>query len=444
MRTSIALAFLVVASSARAQNCANTSTGLVPLPVLGAGSYQGFQGGLYPGGSNARPLQHTVDGMAQATAVVPRGASGAPDAAGKIVFLSIGMSNCTQEFSRFLQLANADALKSPRVQCVDGAQGGQTAFAIQDPAAPFWTVVDQRLAAANATREQVQVIWFKEADAGPTSGFPAYAQTLRTEFTAIMQVIHDRFPNARIAYLASRIYAGYATTMLNPEPYAYEQGFACKWLIEDQIAGAAALEFDAARGPVESPWIDWGTYNWADGLAPNPDGLTWACADLQADGTHPSNSGRDKVAQRLLAFVRTDPIAASWYLRQAAPSAYGTGKLTSIGSLPSATWSGTPSLTANDFVFRTTGGIPNAPGMAFFGALPDVVPFVNASRYVAAPVTRLPIQLLDAAGAGAFPIAIVPAMVGTTRFYQGYLRNAAHPDGTGAVVTDGLRVVFGG
>lgn len=441
-----ALALLLLAAfppASRAQNCANTSTGLLPLPVLGAGTYQGFQGGLYPGGANARPLQHTVDGMAQATAVVPRNALGAPDPTGKIVFLSIGMSNCTQEFSRFVQLANADPLKSPRVQAVDGAQGGQTAAEIQDPAAPFWTVVDQRLANANATAAQVQVIWFKEADAQPMSGFPAYAQTLKAEFTAIMQVLRDRFPNARIAYLASRIYAGYATTALNPEPYAYEQGFACKWLIEDQIAGVPALEFDASRGPVESPWVDWGTYNWADGLVPNPDGLTWACADFQADGTHPSNLGRDKVAQRLLAFVHTNAIAAAWYCHHRAPFAYGTGKLTSIGTVPAVAWSGTPSLATNDFVFRYTDGIPNAPGLAFFGALPDVVPFINASRYVAAPVTRLPIQLLDGSGAGAFPIPIVPSMVGTTRFYQGYLRNAAHPDGTGAVVTNGLSVVFG-
>ena len=94
-----------------AQNCSQTSVGLTPLPDLGAGNYLGFQGGLYPAGSNVRPILHTIDGMAQATAVVPRNAAGAPDPSGKIVFLSIGMSNCTQEFQRLLQLANADPLK---------------------------------------------------------------------------------------------------------------------------------------------------------------------------------------------------------------------------------------------------------------------------------------------------------------------------------------------
>ena len=427
-----------------AQNCAGTSTGLVPLNDLGAGTYQGFPGGLYPGATNVRPIAHTVGGLAQSAQVVPRDAAGTPDPNGRVVFLSIGMSNCTQEYSRFVQLANADPLKHPRVQLVDGAQGGQTASIIQDPSANFWTVVQQRLTNAGATAQQVQVIWFKEADAGPTSGFPAYANTLRSEFTTIMGVLHSKFPNARLCYLASRIYAGYATTALNPEPYSYEQGFSCKWLIEDQITGAAALNYDPAAGAVNSPWVDWGTYNWADGLVPRSDGLTWACSDFSPDGTHPGPNGREKVAQALLAFVHSEPTAASWYLRQPVPHAYGTGKLTSIATLPHVGWTGTPSFTSNDFAFTYTGAMPNKFGLGFFGAAPANLPYLmgTATRFVASPVTRLPIHQLDAGGGSSWPIPIVPSMVGTTRFYQGLARDPQHPDGTGLVVTDGLRVVF--
>jgi lysophospholipase L1-like esterase len=50
-------------------------------------------------------------------------------------------------------------------------------------------------------------------------------------------------------------------------------------------------------------------------LRPRSDGLTWACSDLADDGTHPSSTGRQKVAQLLLDFVRTDPTAREWYLR---------------------------------------------------------------------------------------------------------------------------------
>ncbi len=84
---------VLLATVASAQNCSNTSTGLVPIDDLGAGTYMGHPGGLYPGSVNVRPERHTVDGLAQATHVVPRDASGAPRATGKIGFLSIGMSN---------------------------------------------------------------------------------------------------------------------------------------------------------------------------------------------------------------------------------------------------------------------------------------------------------------------------------------------------------------
>lgn len=436
------LSSAVLLPVASAQNCGVTSVGITPINDLGVGTYQGFQGGLYPGGANLRPEQHTVDGLAQATQVVPRDALGQPSPTGKIVFLSIGMSNCTQEFSRFITLANPDPLKNPRVQLVDGAQGGQTAAIISNPNANFWTVVGQRLTAASATPQQVQVIWFKEADAGPTTGFPAYAQTLKSEFVTCMQVIHDKFPNARLCYIASRIYAGYATSSLNPEPYSYEQGFSVKWTIEDQLNGVAALNFDPADGVVEAPWIDWGTYNWADGLTPRSDGLTWLCTDYVSDGTHPSTQGQTKVANLLLNFVHSEPTAASWYLAQPAPAPYGIGKLTTISTLPAAGWTGTPSLAINDFAVTFSGAKPNGIGLAFFAALPDRAPFINARLYVGQPLQRLPIHQYSPQGTTSYPVAIQASMVGETRFYQAYIRDVNQPDGTGAVVSNGLRVVF--
>src|SRR5207302_11124159 len=91
---------------------------------------------------------------------------GKPSPGGKIVLLSIGMSNTTQEFSRFVQLANNDSQKSPQLVIVDGAQGGQSADRIADEKAPFWGVIDQRLKSAGATPRQVQVVWLKEAIPG--------------------------------------------------------------------------------------------------------------------------------------------------------------------------------------------------------------------------------------------------------------------------------------
>ena len=310
---------------AAAADCAKTSVGLIPLNDLGANFYKDKQGGLYPQGSNTRPAAHESAGAAQARAIQPLNANGQPDANGRIVLVSIGMSNTTQEFSTFKPMADSDPGKNPKLVIVDGAQGGMTASEISNPNSSryqqFWTTVDTRLASAGVTPAQVQIAWVKEANAGPTDAFPTHALTLKSQYALIAQILRTRFPNIRIAYYSSRIYAGYATTTLNPEPYAYESGFAVKWMIEEQINGSADLNFDPARGAVKAPWLAWGPYLWADGTKPRSDGLIYVCSDFANDGTHPAAGGaRQKVAQMLLAFFKGDSAARSWFLSSSAGS----------------------------------------------------------------------------------------------------------------------------
>jgi hypothetical protein len=309
-----ALGLLLPAAASRAANCAGTATGKVPLTDLGAGMYFGYPGGLYPGGVNTRPAAHEAAGVAIANALAPLDTFGVADASGSVVVISIGMSNATQEFSTFVPLATADPLKRANVRVIDCALGGQTAAAIRNPAAAYWDTVRTRLRGRGSSPAQVQVAWIKEANAGPTAGFPAAAQTLAADLAEVTRVLKDHFPNVRLAYLSSRIYAGYASTALNPEPYAYESGFSVRWVLETQIAGEDSLNYDPDAGPVEAPWLAWGPYLWADGLLPRGgDGLTWACSDFAADGTHPAPSGRTKVANLLLDFFRNDATAVPWY-----------------------------------------------------------------------------------------------------------------------------------
>lgn len=294
---------------------------LKPLPELGTGKYQGFEGGLYLGGKNERPKEHDDAGLALAKAVVPLGPDGKPAANGKVVMLSVGMSNTTQEFSAFKRIADADKDKHPDLVLVDGAQGGMTAFRIKDAndkagGTKYWDVVDQRLKAAGVTREQVQAAWIKQADAGPTQGFPKYAETLRDELRQIVQLMHRRFPNLKLVYLSSRTYGGYATTGLNPEPYAYESGLSVKWLVEEQIKGGKELNFDPKKGDVKAPWLSWGPYLWANGTTKNADGLAYEPSDFtDRDGTHPSPAGQRKVAEHMLKFFKADPTARTWFVR---------------------------------------------------------------------------------------------------------------------------------
>lgn len=314
----VALATLGAAAHdvALGANCENTSTGFVPINDLGAGTYRGVQGGLYPGGANVPPSTHLEAGVLEAASVVPRTVMGQPNPVnGRIVLLTIGMSNCSQESDAFIALSDNDRFRDPRVIVVNGAQPNQSAEEIDDPSAPFWDIIYQRLAEQGLSPLQVQAVWFKETNEFPTEPFPLFPNLLSEEFKTIMQIIRDRFVNARLCYCSSRTYGGYASIPLNPEPYAYQSGFAVKWLISDQIDGDPALNFDPQAGAVEAPWIAWGPYLWADGLTPRSDGLTWECADFwESDGTHPSASGTQKVAEMLVRFFRSDPTTRGWYI----------------------------------------------------------------------------------------------------------------------------------
>jgi hypothetical protein len=302
---------------------AGERTGLIPVTELGENRYKDQTGGLYGGGHNTPPDSHATAAKEQTALIMPRDANGVPSESGSIVLISLGMSNTTQEFSAFKKLADADPNKSPHVVIVDCAQGGQAArqwaYPSSDPGRRSpWTVMDQRLAKAHVEPNQVQVVWMKQAEMNPSQYgvFPAHAQTLRDNMAIILRMLTARFPNLRIAYLSSRIYAGYAMSALNPEPYAYESAFSVRWLIEDQIGNDPNLNCDAAQGPVTSPLLLWGPYFWADGIQPRvSDDLVWLREDFGPDGTHPSESGRQKVAQMLMDFFTNDANTRQWFLR---------------------------------------------------------------------------------------------------------------------------------
>jgi hypothetical protein len=289
---------------------------LIPLTQMSAADrYKGEDGGLYGQGRNSPPEAHRRAAQAELVKIRPVDTEGRVAKGGKVVLVSISMSNATQEFSVFKRIADADPAKSPALTIVDCAQGGQAMAEWTDPTARPWEEADRRLAAANVTAPQVQVAWIKLANKLPQGDLAEHGKKLQRDTLAVLHNAKARFPNLRIVYLASRIYGGYATTPLNPEPYAYESAFAARWLILDQIKGEAALNFDARRGPAKAPLLLWGPYLWADGTTPRKtDGLIWKRDDIANDGTHPSAAGREKVATLLLEFFKTDPLARPWFV----------------------------------------------------------------------------------------------------------------------------------
>lgn len=315
--------------SASASNCNGTSvSGLVPLIDMGNNTYLGVPGGLYPDSTNTMPQSHLDAGLALAKQITPLNKTGSASPKGKIVLVSVGMSNTLIETNGLISLAGSDKNLNPSLVIVNGAEGGEDARTLVSNPGPYWTYVANQLAASNVTAQQVQAAWLKEADASPTGSQITYAETLSGQLITILQMMLQNFPNLKLVYLSRRIYAGYASSKLNPEPYAYTSGFAVRWTIQAQLNGTSSMNFNASSGPVRTPWVAWGPYMWANGLTPRSDGLTWVCSDFQSDGTHPSMpQGQMKVGNMLLDFFSTDQTTKTWFLSSTTSGNIGGGRI---------------------------------------------------------------------------------------------------------------------
>lgn len=298
-----------------------------PLSEMSATDlYKGEVGGLYGNGENAAPQAHLEAALREAGNIQPLDADGNPSPEGKVGFISFGMSNTTQELQVFLQEIAALKL-APHLAIVDGAQGGKEATAWaneskdQRTGRTAWEELATRLAASGVSPPQVQVVWMKLAVARPAAGgdYPAHVGKFKQLVVTSLQKLKARYPNVRLVYLSNRIYAGYATTPLNPEPYAYEYAYGIRGLVLDQVAGDPELNYDPEKGEVKAPLLLWGPDLWANGTTARADGLLWEKSDLGPDGTHPSMPGRQKVARLLLGFLRTDPTAKLWFMEEQPP-----------------------------------------------------------------------------------------------------------------------------
>ena len=303
-------------------NIVGTGSPLVPLTDLGTASYLGSQGGMYPSGTNVRPTGHDSDGVVLANGIGPLDANGNPDPVnGKYVLLSIGMSAAHTLFVGFQNQVTADpTVDKTHLVLVNGAQDNATAGDFAQPNHPVWAdITNYFLPQSHVTANQVVAAWINDVSY-PKGTFPGDMATLQSNLESISQNLHNKFPNLKLAYFTGRMYGGYSNNPKNvdsPEPYAYESGFAVKWSIQDQLNGLASLNYNPANGPVMAPWMDWGSYMWANGLTPRNDGFVWTCQDYTSDGIHPSLPplpGRDKGDNLMMNFFKTDDTTAPWFL----------------------------------------------------------------------------------------------------------------------------------
>jgi hypothetical protein len=312
----IACGLLILFGAVDERRREQPSTGLKPLTEMSADDrYKGEDGGLYGGGRNEPPKVHQLAAQQALKKITPLDAKGKPSPKGKIVFISLGMSNAAGEFRMFKDVADRDPQKSADVSIVNCAIGGAGVSSWASAGSGTWQKVAQRLKEAGVTPEQVQVAWIKHADPGPSPDkVPLqYARHVRDKIAASLAVTRSTFPNLRVAYLSSRIYGGYniaGVRRVNPEPFAYETAFSVRWVIQDQIARET-------KGKVDRPVLLWGPYLWADGVTPRKsDKLVWERKDLGEDGVHPSRIGGQKVANLLLEFFKNDAGAKNWFVNK--------------------------------------------------------------------------------------------------------------------------------
>ena len=313
----------------------------VPLVDMKGVAYLGtYEGGLYPGGGNDIPDAHYQAGVEIAREIEPLNVNGQPDPNGKIVMTSVGMSNTSSMFcgvadpndsckqgtfmSRFL---DERSTYNTNLVLIDGADPGKTAekWEIADDPT-FRRVLDEELEPFGYSELQVQVAWINLTNARPSVSLPegaADAVNLKQQYGNVLRALKERYPNLKMVFFSSRLFAGYATTDLNPEPFAYETGFAVKWVIEAQLnqmyMEGAPIDSEAGNLSYETvaPWVAWGPYLWANGDEPRLDGLFWLPEDFKADGTHPARFGIEKIADILLDYFQNSGLTRCWFLSSA-------------------------------------------------------------------------------------------------------------------------------
>ncbi len=305
-------------------DCSLTTTDKIPINDLGTGFFMGYQGGLYPGGTNVIPLLHKQAGNNIGKSIKPLNEDGVVDFEnGQVVFAAFGASTAGNTFNTFKATVQAvPGIYNPCLKFVNLCMGGKGLETMVPPGNKYYWdyIADSLTADGGVTAKQVQIAWIKTAskdDSVPE--FPLQADSVYSKYIRSIMRMKDTFPNLKLLYISSHAYGGYSSEFsdnadLAGEPAAYYGGFAVKWVVGAQISGDPNLVFS---GPAtEAPWINWGPYFWADGITPRvSDGLTWICSDFDPEGGgfHLSEEGKQKEADMMIDNFYAGTSSRKWF-----------------------------------------------------------------------------------------------------------------------------------
>lgn len=300
-------------------NCSNDSTGLIPLTDLGSGYYLGYQGGLFPGGSNVESpaSQHYKKGRNFAKNLKPLDSLGNINYdRGVVLMAGFGPSIPGHILDEFVPIVRDTTDTEFKTNiCFDGinmAAGGKGLdYAIGADSTKYWNNMLKKIEEKGYTVEQLQVGWMYFNDKYDTTGtmsFPETPNKIADDLTTYLHMMMAHFPNMKIMFISGRHYGGFADTALEQypaisEPASYWNNFAVKWLIERQITGTPDLKYFGAN--IKAPFISWGPYLWTDGdVERTSDSRLYQCSDFSTtDGYHLSDSTNVRDARFLMQHI---------------------------------------------------------------------------------------------------------------------------------------------
>jgi hypothetical protein len=279
-------------------------------PVTDGGFYlkdgKKYECGLYPGGKNDIPEKHRAAGERISASIVPLNASGTPDRNGTVMIATVGHSNPQTYFGGFTKQLKA------------GMQRGEFNSKLMLSNCCYSGRMCQDWAELCATGDlkvpkSTQVLFLLTSYHGSSRAWTdnkwpdlkkmtseQRINAMKADLKRILHGLIKHCPELKIAYLGSDTWRG--NTGLEPE--VYEEAFAFKSLIADQINGDKDLAFD---GPArKAPWLCWGAYIWQN--SPSKDLFV-------ADGVHPSEAGCQFVVDRWFKSLQANSTTKSWLLQ---------------------------------------------------------------------------------------------------------------------------------
>lgn len=282
---------------------------------MGARTYHGLEGGLYPGGANVPAAGYDAAGIVRRNSIRPLDVNGIPGGAGRYVLMSVGGGSESAAWCSVSSAPPCDswsftgrAAEDPSVNhaalvIVNGAIPGVAFDEWSKPASKnFIRIRDTRLAPLGLSENQVQAIWMSFADSGaafPPVATSADAAPQLERLDATIRALRTRYPNLQMLFVSSPVYRGYGS---GGEPGSYESAFVVRWEIESESAAKSA------------PWIGWGPYLWSRGSQLRADGLAWLRSDFDSTGAAFSQSGQSKAGSRLFDFFKNSPYTRCWFI----------------------------------------------------------------------------------------------------------------------------------